>query len=168
MARRKGPGAGSRWIVAGPGGLALLMAAIVVVGSGAAAAQDASSGIAFVDLQAIETQYLIPNLHGPRAELEQRVIDLQAEFDERSAGLDDEAKQSLFNQYQNQLDLEAAQLYRLRDELLDRIQRAIASVASERGFAIVLSKEAVLYGGTDLTAAVLRRLGVQTIPAGGG
>lgn len=168
MARRRGPGARGGLIVAGPRALASLLAAILVIGTGAAAAQDEPSGVAFVDMQVIETQYLLPNLQGPRAQLEQRVIDLQAEFDERSAGLDDEEKQSLFNQYQNRLDLEAAQLYQFRDELVARIQRAIAGVASEQGFAIVLSKEAVLYGGTDLTGAVLRRLGVQTIPAGGG
>lgn len=159
---------GSSWtIVARRAAFAALLATVVFFAPAWAGAQSEGLGVGYVDLKAIQAQYLVPNLQAPMAALEQQLIELQAEFDQQSAGLDDEAKQALFNTYQQHLDAQSAEVERLQHDLEAKILEAIASVAAEQGVEAVLAKQVVLYGGTDLTGAVLRRLGVQTAPSGG-
>jgi outer membrane protein len=46
----------------------------------------------------------------------------------------------------------------LNRQITEKIDRAIAEVANEKKLALVLSKPAVLYGGSDVTQAVLAKL----------
>lgn len=164
---RRGTLGGWGTIVARGAAFAALLATVFFFAPATAGAQSDGLGVGYVDLQVIQAQYLVPNLQAPLAALEQRLIELQAEFDQQSAGLDDESKQALFNTYQQELNAQSAEVERFQQELEAKIVEAIASVAAEQGVATVLTKQVVLYGGTDLTGAVLRRLGVQTAPAGG-
>ncbi|HEY8531574.1 MAG TPA: OmpH family outer membrane protein [Limnochorda sp.] len=172
-------------IVARGAACAALLAAVFLFAPAAAGAETGELRVGYVDLQVIQAQYLFPNMYGPRAALEQRLIELQAEFDEKSVGMDDEAKQALFNAYQEELNAQSAEVQRFEQELRAKVAEAIAAVAQEHGVVMVLAKDVilnlmgergvpavvtqplVLYGGTDLTPAVLRRLGVRTAPTGG-
>jgi len=156
-----------------------LLAALVFLAPAGAGAQGEGPAVGYVDLQVIQAQYLLPNLQPSLAALEQRLIELQAKFDEESVGLDDEAKQALFNVYQAELNAQSAGVERFEEELKANIAAAIASVAAEHGVSTVLAKDVVLtvtgdhglprvmtqplvlHGGIDLTGPVLRRLGVQ-------
>ncbi|BAS28900.1 OmpH family outer membrane protein [Limnochorda pilosa] len=167
MAGRGGRGGRHRVHAARRAGLASILAAVLLLVPQAAGAQEEAPRVGYVDVQLIRSQYLAPNLEGAMAELDRTRTALQDEFDQKSASLDDQEKQALFDEYQKRLDASAQELRRLQAEFEARVLEAIAAVAGEQGVEIVLQKEVVLHGGVDLTASVLRRLGVQTNPSGG-
>lgn len=79
----------------------------------------------------------------------------QREFQQRARGLSAVQRQELDRQLQQQF-------VKKREELiggLDKdIRAAVETVAKEQGISIVLERTVVLYGGTDLTDAVIAKL----------
>lgn len=79
----------------------------------------------------------------------------QREFQDRSKSLSAVQRQELDRQLQQQF-------VQKREELLGGLDKdiraAVTKVAKDRGFGIVLDRSAVLYGGTDLTDAVITQL----------
>jgi outer membrane protein len=79
----------------------------------------------------------------------------QREFQQRSRGLNPQQRQDLDRQMQQQF-------VQRREELLgglDKdIREAVEQVAKDRGMTVVLDRTVVLYGGTDLTDAVVAKL----------
>ena len=116
----------------------------------------------YVDWSQIQAHYLKPQLTIP-TELSQLQQDLQAEFDEKAEGLEDEEKQELFDQYQERLDKKVAEVQALEEQYVTKALEAVASQAKKQGVSLVLHKEAVLDGGIDLTPAVLQALGVDGV-----
>jgi Skp family chaperone for outer membrane proteins len=64
---------------------------------------------------------------------------------------------------QTEYDKRAAELQKLEGEMLDKMQKRIldvvGQVAERQNLQLVVDRQAVLYGGTDLTQEVLKRLG---------
>lgn len=129
----------------------LLLAAMPGTGWG-----QAVEGMTFgvVDSDRIIDEYLAEDL---RESLEMATEELQVEFNRESAGLDDDAKEELFREYQARLN---AIREALIQERLPRIHAAIREVAQNNEITMVLDLSAVHYGGVDLTDEVLARLGV--------
>lgn len=79
----------------------------------------------------------------------------QREFQERSKGMTAFQRQELDRQLQQQI-------LDKRNELLGGLDKelraAVETVAKEAGISIVLDRSAVLYGGTDLTDAVIKQI----------
>ncbi len=79
----------------------------------------------------------------------------QREFQDRAKGLSAVQRQELDRQLQQQF-------VQKREELLGGLDKdiraAVTKVAKDRGIGIVLDRNAVLYGGTDLTDAVIAQL----------
>jgi outer membrane protein len=79
----------------------------------------------------------------------------QREFQQRARGLNPQQRQDLDRQMQQQF-------VQRREELLgglDKdIREAVTQVAKDRGMTVVLDRTVVLYGGTDLTDAVVAKL----------
>jgi outer membrane protein len=79
----------------------------------------------------------------------------QREFQQRSKGMTAFQRQELDRQLQQQI-------LDKRNELLGGLDKelraAVETVAKEAGISIVLDRSAVLYGGTDLTDAVIRQI----------
>lgn len=119
------------------------------------------TAVGYVDWSQIQAHYLKPQLNEPLTELSQLQQDLQAEFDEKAEGLEDEEKQELFDQYQERLDKKVAEVQALEEQYVTKALEAVASQAKKQGVSLVLHKEAVLDGGIDLTPAVLQALGVD-------
>src|SRR5690606_36844073 len=90
--------------------------------------------------------------------LSQETARLQAKFDAAVADLDDEEKLNLFNHYQAQLDWYRQQL---ADAELPNSNDTVIRVAQRLGVAVVLERQVVIYGGVDLTDAVLEELFAQ-------
>lgn len=137
--------------------VAALMAAVLVLVFGAQlvggrlwAASESSIG--YVDVSRIIDEYLAPRLNEPLARETAR---LQAEFDERAQHLSEPERQELFLQYQALLNLIKQEMI---EEYLPAIERAVAAVAQREQVSVVLEKQAVLYGGVDLTDLVLEYL----------
>lgn len=133
-----------------------LAAALLLIGSvhffngRLIAASTASVG--YVDVGRIIDEYLAPTLDEPLARETAR---LQAEFDQLAQNVSEPERQELFLQYQALLNL-------IKQEMIDRylpnIDRAVAAVAAREQVGVVLEKQAVLYGGVDLTELVLTYL----------
>lgn len=140
------------WIL-GAGGL-VLVAALAFALSTTLSAQSESL-IGYVDVDRLIEEYLVPVLDEP---LSQETARLQAEFDAAAADLDDEEKLNLFNQYQAELDWYRQQLV---DAELPNINDTVIRVAQRLGIAVVLERQVVIYGGVDLTDAVLEELFAQ-------
>lgn len=140
------------WIL-GAGGL-VLVAALAFALSTTLSAQS-ESFIGYVDVDRLIEEYLVPVLDEP---LSQETARLQAEFDAAAADLDDEEKLNLFNQYQAELDWYRQQLV---DAELPNINDTVIRVAQRLGVAVVLERQVVIYGGVDLTDAVLEELFAQ-------
>jgi len=79
----------------------------------------------------------------------------QREFQQRSRGMTPVQRQELDRQLQQQFLAKREELF----SGLDRdIRQAVAKVAKDRGVSVVLDRTVVLYGGTDLTDAVIAQL----------
>ncbi|HHV55006.1 MAG TPA: OmpH family outer membrane protein [Firmicutes bacterium] len=79
-----------------------------------------------------------------------------------AAEKDEKKKQEIVNRYQAQLNA------RVQQEV-DKLNVFIAQVAKEKNVAVVLDGAAVLYGGVDLTADVMKKAGISppaTSPTG--
>lgn len=128
------------------GGLAALVAvALLVVLVWVTAVKGQSNDqVGIVDMQTIFMEYMIEPLYEARDKM-------QAEYDAKAESLTDEEAADLFMQYQAQL--EAIEL-----EYTSRVEAAIAQVAKENGCQVVIEASAVLYGGVDMTADVLKIL----------
>lgn len=98
--------------------------------------------------------------HPRRASSEKALQDFlaakQREFQARARTMTPAQRQDLDRQIQEQF-------VRRREELLSGmdkdIRAAVEKIAKDRGFTIVLERSAVLFGGTDLTDAVIEQLG---------
>jgi outer membrane protein len=148
--RRIGP----LWLVAA----AVVVVALVVgvgfwVGLPAVPAIGQSVAIGYVDMQkALEGH---PRRSASERALQEFFQAKQREFQQRSRGLNPQQRQELDRQMQQQF------VQRREDLLggLDKdIREAVEQVAKDRGMTVVLDRTVVLYGGTDLTDAVVAKL----------
>lgn len=142
-------------------GLVLVLAATAIALLREPTGAQGATTVGYVDWSQVQTQYLQPNLAGSLTELSQLQEDLQAEFDEKSEGMEDEEKEKLFTQYQERLDEKVTEVQGLEEEYVTVALEAVAGQAAKQGVGLVLHKEAVLEGGIDLTPAVLDALGVE-------
>ncbi|MBE3578030.1 MAG: OmpH family outer membrane protein [Limnochordales bacterium] len=74
---------------------------------------------------------------------------------------DDQKKQEIVNQYQARLNA------RIQQEV-EKLNTFVAQVAKEKGISLVLDGTAVIYGGVDLTADVMKKAGISTGTSTGG
>lgn len=73
---------------------------------------------------------------------------------------DEQKKQQIVTQYQNQLNA------RIQQEV-DKLNTFITQVAKEKGFSLVLDGTAVVYGGQDITADVMKKAGISSTNSSG-
>lgn len=151
LGRRIGP----LWLVAA----AVVVVGALLVGVGfwvgfpAVPAIGQSVAIGYVDMQkALESH---PRRSASERALQEFFQAKQREFQQRSRGLNPQQRQELDRQMQQQF------VQRREDLLggLDKdIREAVEQVAKDRGMTVVLDRTVVLYGGTDLTDAVVAKL----------
>ncbi|HEY3248540.1 MAG TPA: OmpH family outer membrane protein [bacterium] len=113
-----------------------------------------SFSIAYVDLgKALDSH---PRRASSERALQEFLAAKQREFQARARTLTPAQRQDLDRQIQEQF-------VRRRQELLSGLDKdiraAVEKIAKDRGFTIVLERSAVLFGGTDLTDAVIEQLG---------
>lgn len=84
---------------------------------------------------------------------------LQALFDAESAGLSDDEKLSLFHDYESRLQTFEEQ--QNLGELYGHVSEAMRLAAEASGVSVIVDHYVVLHGGVDLTADVLRLLGIS-------
>lgn len=138
-----------RWVVSF--GLALAIVGFLFHGARVGVARTEGE-IGVIDIDSVWSEKLLPALEEA---LIAETARLQAELDEAVVGKSETEQQRLFEEYQAQLYSYQQQLV---DELLAQVRETIAVVAEELGLSVVLDANGVMYGGVDITEAVLDRL----------
>ena len=128
--------------------------AIALTQSGSGVASAAGSSVGVVDYRQVMSQH--PDLNNIEQQMQTAIADVKREFEEKSAGMNDQEKADYYQQ--SQLRLQQKQ-----DELVgpieQSIQDTIKKVADNKGLQVVIEKSTVIYGGQDITQDVISRLG---------
>ena len=126
--------------------------ALTQFGSGMASAAG-NSNVGTVDYRQVMAQH--PQLQSANSELQTAVQDAQKDFEEKSKDMSDQEKSDYYQQTQQRLQQK-------QQELLEPIQKsvedAVKSVADAKGLTVVIDKNAVVYGGQDITQDVVKKV----------
>jgi len=127
--------------------------AIALTQTGNVASAASSSNVGVVEYDQIMFQH--PDMKTLDEQLKTSIAEIKAEFDEKSAGMNDQEKQDYYMQCQERI-------LQRREELLApvvaSVDTAIKTVADKKGLSVVLAKAAVVYGGQDITKEVIAQL----------
>lgn len=118
------------------------------------------SNVGYVDSDVLVQAYAGREIEAAREAVRQERDRLQEAFDRESADLDEAAKEQLFAEYQARLAAYEEELGVEIERRLSEIGEVLQAVAAENGVNVIVERAAVVWGGVDLTGAVLRRLGV--------
>ena len=128
--------------------------AIALTQTGNVASAASASNVGVVEYDQIMFQH--PDMKNLDEQMKAAVAEIKAEFDEKSAGMNDQEKQDYYMQCQERI-------LQRREELLApvvaSVDSAIKAVADKKGLSVVLAKAAVVYGGQDITQDVIKELG---------
>lgn len=154
--------------------VSLVVAVIFLLGIGAIAYQQmavptmaaSNSNIGVVDMRQVIDQNT-PVLVEAMKENQALQVEMNKKFDEQSANMDDQQKAQLHAQLQKEYQAKAMDI---RKKVDTAINDAAQSVAEAKGLSVVINKEAVIYGGVDITEQVKKKLneGAKTTDANTG
>ena len=128
--------------------------AIALTQTGNIATAASSSSVGTIDYQQAMSSH--PDIQNLQGQMETAINDIKKEFDEKSAGMNDQEKADYYRQCQERL---AQKQQELLDPIRNSVDAAIKKIADKRGLAVVIDKMAVIYGGQDITAEVISELG---------
>ena len=128
--------------------------ALALTQTGNIASAASSSSVGTIDYQQVMAAH--PDVQNLQGQMETAVADVKKEFDEKSAGMNDQEKADYYRQCQERL---AQKQQELLDPIRNSVDAAIKKVADKKGLAVVIDKMAVIYGGQDITADVISELG---------
>jgi|SRR5574344_84598 outer membrane protein len=145
--------------------ISLLIAAIFVIGcftialtsggfgSGVASAASSNSAIGVVNYQMLVSQ--APELATIRSTMQTEIQNTRKEFDEKSKDMNATEKERYYKQLQERLGNREKELM---DPVIKNIEAAIKKVADKKGLSVVVDKNTVIYGGTDITDEVSKSI----------
>lgn len=125
--------------------------ALTQSGSGIASAAP-SSNVGVVDYRQFSSLKIFTDAD---AQMQQAVQQAQQEFESRTANMSDEEKQDYYQQTMERLQQQQVDLM---EPVRKQVEDAVKSVADAKGLTVVLTKDAVVYGGTDITQDVIKVL----------
>ncbi|MBS4913579.1 MAG: OmpH family outer membrane protein [Veillonella sp.] len=142
--------------------VSLVVAVIFLLGIGAIAYQQmavptmaaASSNIGVVDTHKIADQNT-PAVAAAMKEDQEFRAQLQKDYAAQSANMDDQQKAQLQIEFQKKAQDKSMEI---QEKLQKALSDAAQSVADAKGLSVVLNKEAVIYGGVDITDQVKKKL----------
>ena len=118
----------------------------------AAPANNSAVGVVNYQMIVVST----PDMDGMKTAMQTEIDNAKKEFDEKAKDLPDAEKQRYYAQLQERL---AQKERELMAPVLDKINATIKKVADSKGLTIVVDKQAVLYGGSDITDEVVKAIG---------
>ena len=125
--------------------------ALTQSGTGIASAAS-SSNVGVVDYRQFTTLKIYTDVEG---EMQTAVETAQKEFNEKSANMSEKEKQEYYQQTMERLQHQNADLM---EPVNKQIEDAVKAVADAKGLSVVLNKDTVVYGGTDITQDVIKKL----------
>lgn len=127
---------------------------ILLCAMGTVQAAPAAASVGYVDYLYLINHH--PDTSGANEALKAERDQDKQQYDEKSAALSDPDKQALAKQLNQQVEQKRQELLK---PIAEKINAAIKEVADEKGLSIVISKNNVIYGGVDITADVLQKIG---------
>ena len=125
--------------------------ALTQSGTGVASAAS-SSNVGVVDYRQFTTLKIYTDAG---AEMQKAVQQAQQEFNEKSANMSDEEKQAYYQQTMERLQQQNTDLM---EPVQKQVEDAVKAIAEAKGLSVVLNKDTVVYGGTDITQDVIKKL----------
>ncbi|HAT56029.1 MAG TPA: DNA-binding protein [Veillonellaceae bacterium] len=89
---------------------------------------------------------------------------MQKDFDEQSKNMSEADKEKLFSTMQEQFNQKRQAIEK---DIQNKVDGAVKDVASKKGLSLVVDKNAVIYGGTDITKDVSTTLDKSVSAASG-
>lgn len=139
------------WMVAA-GVVVLALIVLLAVWAGAPAIGQSFS-IGYVDMQKALDSH--PRRAASERALQEFFQAKQREFQQRSKGMNAVQRQELDRRLQQQFVEKREELFSGLDK---EVRQAVEKVAKDRAMSLVLDRTVVLYGGTDLTDAIIAQL----------
>ncbi|MBR1807028.1 MAG: OmpH family outer membrane protein [Selenomonadaceae bacterium] len=127
--------------------------ALALTQTGNVASAASSSSVGVVDVQQVMAAH--PDVQGLQGQMETTVNEIRKEFEEKSAGMNDQEKAEFYIQCQQRI---AQKQEELLAPIEQSVEVAIKAVADKKGLAVVINKAAVVYGGQDITQDVIAQL----------
>ena len=124
--------------------------ALALTQNGSIASAASSSGVGVIDYQQALAAH--PDAQNLQSQMETAIADIRKEFEEKSAGMNDQEKADYYMQCQQRL---AQKQQQLLDPIKAAVDGAIKKVADKKGISVVIEKAAVVYGGQDITQDVI-------------
>lgn len=128
--------------------------ALALTQTGGIASAASSSSVGVIDYQQVMAAH--PDVQNLQTQMEAAVNEVRKEYEEKSAGMNDQEKAEYYRQCQERL---AQKQQQLLDPIKNAVDAAIKKVADKKGLAVVIEKMAVVYGGQDITQEVVAELG---------
>ena len=128
--------------------------ALALTQSGSGIASAAPSSVGVVDYRQVGSQH--PQLAAANAEMQKASQEAQADFETKSASMNDQEKSDYYQQTMQRLQQKNEELM---EPIENSIQDAVKKVAEKKGLSVVIEKGAVVYGGQDVTQDVIKELG---------
>lgn len=126
------------------------IAGMALMSMGDTASAAPSSNIGVVDQQQIVAAN--PALSADyQQKMQETATQMQKDFDEKSKDMSDADKEKLFADMQQQFNEKRASIEK---EMQDKMNAAVKDVAAKKGMSLVVDKNAVIYGGNDITKEV--------------
>jgi len=130
----------------------LLVGAMIMLSQpGAAYAAANASTVGVVDYQLLVNQH--PDMQKAIDAVHDADDQAKKDFADKSVGMTDQQKQDLGAQLGKHMDQVRGDLLKA---IADKVDAAVKQVAEAKGLTIVVPKSFVIYGGTDITADVLK------------
>ena len=126
--------------------------AVTQFGSGMASAAG-NSNVGVVDYGQIMSSH--PQLQSAQSELQQAESDAQKDFEEKSKNMSDQEKSDYYQQTMQRLQQKQQELI---EPIQKNVEDTVKSVADAKGLTVVVDKRAVIYGGTDITQDVVKKI----------
>ncbi len=129
--------------------IALLLLSLTMV-TGAAGVEKKQQVIGYVNMEKLFINH--PAKASSEVELNQEAQRLQKKLETEAKNMTKEERQQLLQRYQEELNGLEKELV---EKVMDDINKKIRKVAKEKEISVVVDKQAVFYGGYDLTEDVL-------------
>ena len=125
--------------------------ALTQSGTGVASAAS-SSNVGVVDYRQFTALKMYTDAE---AEMQKAVQQGQQEVKEKSANMSDEEKQAYYQQTMERLQQQNTDLM---EPVEKQVEEGVKAIAEAKGLSVVLNKDTVVYGGTDITQDVIKKL----------
>ena len=112
-----------------------------------------ASNVGVVNYQMVVQQH--PDLAKVQSTMQTESESAKKEFDAKAASLGDKEKQEYFMQLQQRLQLKNQELM---VPIFNKVDAVIKEVSDSKGLSIVVDKNAVIYGGQDITDDCVKKV----------